>query len=145
MMKLKNIKYEPLIFSALFILLIFLHQYSEKPLKHKQLNINKKIEKYIERPVPAEIVQKKKDRKLFKKSRKEYIDLIHKVDSDLDWRKMDSKFRKERSLENTNNRKQYINQNGYWESSNREIFLMSKYPSGDLYSPRGSLTCTLAF
>ena len=99
MMKLKNIKYEPLIFSALFMLLIFLHQYSEKPysekpLKHKQLNINKKIEKYIERPVPAEIVQKKKDRKLFKKSRKEYIDLIHKVDSDLDWRKMDSKFRK---------------------------------------------------
>ena len=123
MMKLKNIKYEPLIFSALFMLLIFLHQYSEKPLKHKQLNINKKIEKYIERPVPAEIVQKKKDRKLFKKSRKEYIDLIHKVDSDLDWRKMDSKFRKERSLKNTNNRKQYINENGYWEGSNREVFL----------------------
>ena len=128
MMKLKNIRYEPLIFSALFMLLIFLHQYSEKPysgkpLKHKQLDINKKIEKYIERPVPTEIVQKKKDRKLFKKSRKEYIDLIHKVDSDLDWRKMDSKFRKERSLKNTNNRKQYINENGYWEGSNREVFL----------------------
>ena len=72
MMKLKNIKYEPLIFSALFILFIFLHQYSEKSLKHKQVDINKKIEKYIERPVPTEIVQKKKNRKLFKKSRKGY-------------------------------------------------------------------------
>ena len=61
-----------------------------------------------------EIIQKKKDRKEFKESRKEYIDLIHKRGSDIDWKKMDSDFRKQRSLKRTLERKEYVNQNGYW-------------------------------
>ncbi len=75
-----------------------------------------------DRPIPIEIVQKKKDRKKFKKSRKEYIDMVHKRGPDVDWKKMDSDYRKQRSLDRTQIRKDYINQNGYWDDS-REVFL----------------------
>ena len=52
------------------------------------LNINKNsIEgKY---PIPTEIIQKKKDKKKFKKGRKEYYKQIHKTAPDVDWEKME--------------------------------------------------------
>ena len=123
-MKLKNIKYEPLIIFGLTLVLFILYQKSDHLLALEAMNVKiNKFENYIERPVPTDIVQKKKNRKLFKKSRKEYIDLIHKRDSNVDWEKVDSDFRRQRSYQNTNQRKTYIDQNGYWEDNNREIFL----------------------
>lgn len=75
------------------------------------------------KPVPTEFVERKKNRKEFKKSRKEYIDLIHKRGPDVDWRKMDLDFRKNRAYENTMFRQNYINQNGYWENTDSRISL----------------------
>ena len=131
-----NIKKEYLIVAMLVLVLGFLsikNSQSESNLNSKVFSTqnqkviltNKEsvnIDNPFNMPIPVEIAQKKEDRKKFKKLRKEYIDLIHKTDSDVNWRKMDSEFREERSLEKTQQRKEYINQNGYWDSE-REVFL----------------------
>ena len=132
-MNMFNIKKEYLIVTMLVFIVGFFSLKSpsskanfnpSKSLPQKQIVVlnDKKIDNPLNRPVPIEIAQKKKDRKKFKKSRKEYIDLIHKTDSDIDWKKMDSEFKKKRSRERTQKRKEYINQNGYWDSE-REVFL----------------------
>ena len=115
-----KIKKEYLILVSLFLILGFFHLY-KNPIKEIQEHADNLT--VTDQPVPIEIVQKKKDRKQFKKSRKEYIDMIHKTEPDLDWVKMDSDFRKERAYQNTLLRKEYINQNGYWDSENKGIFL----------------------
>ena len=115
-----NIKKEYLIVTMLVFIVGFFSLKSpsskanfnpSKSLPQKQIVVlnDKKIDNPLNRPVPIEIAQKKKDRKKFKKSRKEYIDLIHKTDSDIDWKKMDSGFKKKRSRERTQKRKEYIN------------------------------------
>ena len=63
---------------------------------------------FIEKPVPTDIA-KKKDRKLFKKSVKEYVDLIHKRSPEIDWGKMDSDLERY-AFNNTSERQNYINQ-----------------------------------
>ena len=45
-------------------------------------------------PVPTEYVQKKKDRKLFKKQRDEYIKKMHLSAPDVDWVTLDKQNRK---------------------------------------------------
>ena len=42
-----------------------------------------------EMPVPTEIIQKKKDRKQFKKDRKEWLENMHRTAPGGDWKKMD--------------------------------------------------------
>ena len=129
-----NIKKEYLIVTMLVFIVGFFSLKSpsskanfnpSKSLPQKQIVVlnDEKIDNPLNRPVPIEIAQKKKDRKKFKKSRKEYIDLIHKRETGLDWEKMDSEYRKDRALKNTNFRKDYINRNGYWDSNSKEIFL----------------------
>ena len=124
-MKLKNLKYEYFIFTILIIAFVFFHRYRGQHVESNVVSVKYKphLNYNIDRPVPIEIAQKKKDRKLFKKSRKEYINLIHKTAPGLDWKKMDSEFRKNRAFENTRFRENYINQNGYWENNNKETFL----------------------
>ncbi len=123
-MKNRNSIYESIIITSLIIIIIFLHNISDFETESNIVTLkNIRVENYIDRPVPTDIAQKKKNRKLFKKSRKEYIDLIHKRSPDLDWRKKDSDFRKKRALDNTNERRNYINQNGYWDLNNREVEL----------------------
>ena len=99
-----------------------------------QTTIVAKIEN--EKPVPIEFVERKKNRKEFKKSRKEYIDMIHKRGPDVDWKKMDSEFRKNRSYENTLLRQNYINQNGYWENTDSRISLSREIEG--IWRERGS-------
>ena len=62
-------------------------------------------------PVPTDIVQKKKDRKEFKKGRKEYYNKLHKTAPDVDWKKVDNDFRREKSLNKTEQRRDVLTQN----------------------------------
>ena len=103
-----KIKKEYLILVSLFLIVGFFHFYKNPTQEIQKHADNLRV---IDRPVPIEIVQKKKDRKQFKKSRKEYIDMIHKREPNLDWAKMDSDFRKERAYQNTLLRKEHINRN----------------------------------
>ena len=107
-----NIKKEYLIIASTVLLVGFIYWLKDDP-----------SERIIKNPVPTEFVEKKKNRKEFKKSRKEYIDMIHKRGPEVDWVKMDSDFRKERAFNNTRLRREYINENGYWENGQSEIFL----------------------
>ena len=123
-MKNINIMYEAIIVISLIITIIFLNDKSEYKMGSSRIFVNEnELKESIERPVPTDIANRKKDRKLFKKSRKEYIDLIHKHSPDLDWEKMDSDFRKMRARNNTDERQNYINQNGYWDTNDNQIVL----------------------
>ena len=51
------------------------------------------------------------------------MDLIHKRSPEIDWGKMDSDFRKMRALNNTSERQNYINQNGYWDTNDNQVVL----------------------
>ncbi len=55
-------------------------------------------------PVPTEIIQKKKDRKIFKKGRKEYYNQMHKTAPDFDWKNSDANYRREKSILKTEQR-----------------------------------------
>ena len=72
-----------LIFSALFIFVFY------------TIDSNDNYKKYS--PVPTEYVQKKKDRKLFKKQRDEYIKKMHLSAPDVDWVILDKQNRKKSS------------------------------------------------
>ena len=123
-MKNTNIRYELIIVISLIITLIFLNDKLEFEMSSNRIAVNdNQLKEFIDRPVPIDIAKKKKDRKLFKKSRKEYVDLIHKRSPELDWKKMDSDFRKMRAINNTNERQNFINQNGYWDSNNNQVVL----------------------
>ena len=123
-MKNTKIIYEAIIVISLIITIIFLNDKSEYKMGSSRIFVNEnELKEFIERPVPTDIAKRKKDRKLFKKSRKEYIDLIHKHSPNLDWKKMDSDFRKMRARNNTDERQNYINQNGYWDTNDNQIVL----------------------
>ena len=62
-------------------------------------------------PAPTELMQKKKDRKKFKKGRKEYYKQMHKTAPDVDWKKIDADFRREKSRNKTELRRNIISQN----------------------------------
>ena len=55
-------------------------------------------------PTPAEYIQKKKDRKIYKKHRKEYFEMMHKSAADTDWKRMNQKYRDNRSIKITESR-----------------------------------------
>jgi|ETNmetMinimDraft_8_1059916.scaffolds.fasta_scaffold13399_2 hypothetical protein len=61
-------------------------------------------------PNPTEIIQYKKDKKDFKKHRKEYIRQMHKAHPDTDWEAMDKAVRDERSRKVVEKRKNLIEQ-----------------------------------
>ncbi len=61
-------------------------------------------------PSPTEIIQYKKDKKDFKKHRKEYIRQMHKAHPDTDWKAMDKAVRDERSRRVVEKRKNLIEQ-----------------------------------
>ncbi len=48
-------------------------------------------------PTPTEYIDKKKDRKIFKKHRKEYFKMMHKSSNEDDWEKMNQEYRNSRS------------------------------------------------
>ena len=52
------------------------------------------------------------------------MDLVHKRSPEIDWGKMDSDFRKMRALNNTSERQNYINQNGYWDTNDNQVALI---------------------
>ena len=56
-----------------------------------------------EMPVPTEIIQKKKDRKQFKKDRKEWLENMHRTAPGVDWKKMDQQIKEliDRSLKSS--------------------------------------------
>jgi len=56
-------------------------------------------------PTPTEYIQKKKDRKIYKKHRKEYFKKMHKSEADIDWKKMNQDYRESRSTLITEKRK----------------------------------------
>ena len=51
-------------------------------------------------PIPTEIIERKKDRKLFKQNRKEWMENMHRSSSDVDWRQMDANTRKNKFISN---------------------------------------------
>ena len=61
-------------------------------------------------PAPTELIQKKKDRKLFKKGRKEYYRQMHKTAPDVDWQKMDDDFRRDKARIKTDHRRNFSTQ-----------------------------------
>ena len=52
---------------------------------------------YKNYPTPAEYIQKKKDRKVYKEHRKEYFKMMHKSSPDTDWEKINQTYRKSRA------------------------------------------------
>lgn len=56
-------------------------------------------------PIPTEIIERKKDRKLFKQNRKEWMENMHRSSSDVDWKLMDANTRKNKFISNTLKRK----------------------------------------
>ena len=48
-------------------------------------------------PTPTEYIEKKKNKKEFKKNRKDWIENMHKAAPDVDWRQIDKVNRKNRS------------------------------------------------
>ena len=52
-------------------------------------------------PTPAEYIEKKKDRKIYKKYRKEYFEMMHKSSPDTDWSRINQDYRDSRSTEAT--------------------------------------------
>ena len=58
-----------------------------------------------EMPVPTEIIQKKKDRKQFKKDRKEWLENMHRTAPGVDWKKMDQQTRQKKIAQKTEIRK----------------------------------------
>lgn len=123
-MKNSNIMYELIVVTSLIIAFIFFNKKPDFKTSSVRTSVNEiQLKEFIEKPVPTDIAKKKKDRKLFKKSRKEYVDLVHKRSPEIDWRKMDSDFRKMRALNNTSERQNYINQNGYWDTNDNQVVL----------------------
>ena len=72
---------------------------------------NNSIEVEGKYPPPTELVQKKKDRKKFKKGRKEYYKKLHKTAPDVDWKKLDMDFRREKSFSKTELRRELLTSN----------------------------------
>ena len=58
-----------------------------------------------EMPVPTEIIQKKKDRKQFKKDRKEWLENMHRTAPGVDWKKMDQQTHQKKIAQKTEIRK----------------------------------------
>ena len=56
-------------------------------------------------PIPTDIIERKKDRKLFKQNRKEWMENMHKSAPGIDWKKIDEKTRNQKYLSKTLNRK----------------------------------------
>lgn len=71
-------------------------------------------------PSPTEIIQYKKDKKEFKKHRKEYIRQMHKAHPDTDWESMDKATRDERNRRVAEKRKNLIDQ-GIISKNNRKL------------------------
>ena len=129
--------YELIVVTSLIIAFIFFNKKPDFKISSVRTSVNEiQLKEFIEKPVPTDIAKKKKDRKLFKKSRKEYVDLIHKRSPEIDWGKMDSDFRKMRALNNTSERQNYINQNGYWDTNDNQVALMRNIEG--IWRERGS-------
>ena len=58
-------------------------------------------DRYAYAPIPTEYIQKKEDRKVYKKYRKEYFEMMHKSSSDRNWKKINQEYRDSRVIENT--------------------------------------------
>ena len=56
-------------------------------------------------PIPTEIIERKKDRKLFKQNRNEWMENMHRSSSDVDWKRMDENTRNNKFISNTLKRK----------------------------------------
>ena len=81
------VKYKT-IYVLLFFIIIFLS-------KDQNSNI----------PIPTDIIERKKDRKLFKQNRKEWMENMHRSAPGIDWKKIDDKTRNQKYLSKTLNRK----------------------------------------
>ena len=99
-MKLKNLKpNDKNIFSYFFMIIIFFSIY----LKKEKGNY----------PPPTEIIERKKDRKVFKVQRKEWMKAMHQSEPGLDWKKINSETRKEKFIEKTKNKLNNIQNREY--------------------------------
>ena len=56
-------------------------------------------------PIPTEIIEKKKNRKVFKQNRKEWMENMHRAAPEVDWRLVDENTRKNKFIANTLKRK----------------------------------------
>jgi len=129
-----KIKIKYLVISLACFLIGIFYLYQEPDFNNSQnINLNQIEDK---NPAPIEFIERKKNRKEFKESRKKYIDLVHKRGPEVDWEKMDSDFRKNRAYQNTLLRQNYINQNGYWENRENSITLTRELEGA--WSERGS-------
>ena len=72
-------------------------------------------------PIPTEIFQKKKDRKIFKKGRKEYYKQMHKTSLDFDWKKSDAEYRREKAILKTEQRQRLSANHQFRSFQSREI------------------------
>jgi photosystem II stability/assembly factor-like uncharacterized protein len=59
-------------------------------------------------PIPTDIIERKKDRKIFKQHRKDWMENMHRSAPDVDWREIDQNTRNAKFINNTNNRKNLL-------------------------------------
>tara|TARA_S200000501_G_scaffold328951_1_gene329214 strand:+ start:400 stop:2865 length:2466 start_codon:yes stop_codon:yes gene_type:complete len=60
-------------------------------------------------PAPTELVHKKKNRKKFKKKRSEYYKKLHKASPDIDWKELDTEFRRQKYQSKSELRRNFLN------------------------------------
>ena len=60
-------------------------------------------------PPPTEIIERKKDRKIFKQNRKDWMENMHRSAPNIDWRKIDQESREQQVLSKTSVRKGILN------------------------------------
>ena len=60
-------------------------------------------------PPPTEIIERKKDRKIFKQNRKDWMENMHRSAPNIDWKKIDQESREQQVLSKTSLRKGILN------------------------------------
>ena len=60
-------------------------------------------------PPPTEIIERNKDRKIFKQNRKDWMENMHRSAPNVDWKKMDQESRRQQVFSRTSARKEIIN------------------------------------
>jgi len=88
-------------------------------------------------PAPTEILQRKKDRKEFKKHRKEFIEQMHKTAPDIDWKQIDAETRSAKHQENTALRSELLNSGDYDHSNPPSVRFLQRDIEGS-WNERGS-------
>ena len=94
------------------------------------------IREVDDRPIPTEFVNKKKDRKKFKQGRKDWMNNMHRSDSETDWKLMNRNYRKDKTIRINDLRKQIFLKG--WTDSNEYIEVIGNREITGVWNEKGS-------